>query len=174
MQLELYNAMFFIRSLKGPTDAFNIDDHGSTRSSIHLKLKHVLSRTNSARHFYFNRIPRLGNSLPTIYLDQSTGSIKLRVQWFLWDHLICTFKSDSPCTYHSCALALNAHVDLWCIILTKCFVFWPLVSTNGPSVHLSLSSPQYPSPSIFCAVKHQSNKIKSNQVCTQQQGRKEK
>jgi len=90
MQLELYNAMFFIRSLKGPTDAFNIDDHGSTRSSTHLKLKHVLSRTNSARHFYFNRIPRLGNSLPTIYLDQSTGSIKLRVQWFLWDHFICT------------------------------------------------------------------------------------
>ena len=138
MQLELYDVMFFIRSLKGPTDAFNIDDHGSTRSSTRLKLKHVLSRTNSARHFYFNRTPRLGNSLPTIYLDQSTGSIKLRVQQFLWDHFICTFKSDSPCTYHSCALALNAHVDLWCIILTKCFVFWPLVSTNGPSVYICL------------------------------------
>ena len=52
MQLELYNAMFFIRSLKGPTDAFNIDDHGSTRSSTHLKLKHVLSRTNSARDIF--------------------------------------------------------------------------------------------------------------------------
>ena len=51
MQLELYDVMFFIRSLKGPTDTFNIDDHapsilhGSTHSSTHLKLKHVLSRT---------------------------------------------------------------------------------------------------------------------------------
>ena len=80
MQLELYDVMFFIRNLKGPTDAFNIYDHvtfhtGSTRSSTHLKLKHVLSRTNSARHFYFNRMPRLWNSLPTIDVDQSTGSI---------------------------------------------------------------------------------------------------
>jgi len=116
LQLELCDVMFFIRSLKGPTGAFNIYDHvtfhiGSTHST-HLKLKHVLSRTNCARHFYFNRIPRLWNSLPTIDLDQSTGSIKLSVQRILYDHFICSFKSDSPCTYHSCALALNAHVYL--------------------------------------------------------------
>ena len=78
MQLELYDIMFFIRSLNVPTNAFNIYDHvtfrtGSTRSSTHLKLKNVLSRTNSARHFYFNRIPRLGNSLFTIDLDQLLG-----------------------------------------------------------------------------------------------------
>ena len=47
MQLELYDVMFFIRSLKGPTDAFNIDDHvtlhtGSTRSSTHLKLTNLV------------------------------------------------------------------------------------------------------------------------------------
>ena len=64
MQLELYNIMFFVRCLKGPTDAFNIYDHvtfctSSTHSSTHLKLQHTLSRTNSARHFYFNKIPRL-------------------------------------------------------------------------------------------------------------------
>jgi len=44
MQLELYDVMFFIRSLKQPTDAFTIYDHvtfhtGSTHSSTHLKLK---------------------------------------------------------------------------------------------------------------------------------------
>jgi len=105
MQLELYDVMFIIRSLKGPTDAFNIYDHvtfhtGSTRSSTHLKLKHVLSRTNSARHLYFNRMPRLWNSLPTTDLDQSTDSVKLRVQRFLWDHFIRSFKSDCPCTCH--------------------------------------------------------------------------
>ena len=135
--------------------------HGSTRSSTHLKLKHVLSRANSARNFYLNRIPRLWNSLPTIYLDQSTGSIKLRVQWFLWDRFICSFKSDSPCTYHfMCPCSKCSR--LFVMYNYKCHVFWPLVSTNGPSVHLSLSSPQYLSPSIFCTVKHQSNQIISS------------
>ena len=67
MQLEIYVVMFFIWSLKGPTDVFNIYDHvtfhaGSTHST-HLKLKHVLSRTNCARHFYFNRMPRLCGTL---------------------------------------------------------------------------------------------------------------
>ena len=105
MQLELFDVMFFIRCLKAPTDAFNIYDHvtfhtSSTRSSTHLKLKHVLSRTNSARHFYFNRIPRLWNSLPTFDLDQSISSIKREVQQFFWDHFLHTFKSDSPCSYH--------------------------------------------------------------------------
>ena len=105
MQLEVFDVMFFIRCLKAPTDAFNIYDHvtfhtSSTRSSTHLKLKHVLSRTNSARHFYFNRIPRLWNSLPTFDLDQSISSIKREVQQFFWDHFLHTFKSDSPCSYH--------------------------------------------------------------------------
>ena len=85
MQLELFDVMFFIRCLKAPTDAFNIYDHvtfhtSSTHSSTHLKLKHVLSRTSCARHFYFNRIPRLWNSLPTFDLDQSISSIKREVQ----------------------------------------------------------------------------------------------
>ena len=80
MQLELFDVMFFIQCLKAPTDAFNIYDHvtfhrSSTRCSTHLKLKHVLSRTNSARHCYFNRIPRLWSSLPTFDLDQSISSI---------------------------------------------------------------------------------------------------
>ena len=105
MQLELCDVMFFVRSLKGPTDAFNIYDHivfhsSSTRSSAHLKLKHVLSRTSSASHFYFNRIPRLWNSLPTIDLEQSVSSIKKRVRQFLWDHFLLSFKSDSPCSFH--------------------------------------------------------------------------
>ena len=108
MQLELYDVvyMFFIWSLKGPTDAFNIiiwSCHLSywlyTFYSSQVETCY-LSRTNSARHFYFNRMPSLWNSLPTIDLDLSTGSIKLRVQRFLWDHFIRSCKSDSPCTNH--------------------------------------------------------------------------
>ena len=126
------------------TDTFNIYDHvtfhtGSTCSSTHLKMKHVLSRTNSARHFYFNRMPRLWNSLPTIDLDQSTGSIKLRVQRFLWFAVLSLIVHVLRIT--SCALALNAHVYLWCIILqvmssvdfnfsrSRCFLLLHLLNT---------------------------------------------
>ena len=61
LMMELYDVMFFIRRLKEPTDAFNIYDHVTTILALHVLLKHVLSRTNSAKHFYFNRMPRLRN-----------------------------------------------------------------------------------------------------------------
>ena len=98
--------MFFVRCLKGPTDAFNIYDHVTfCTSSIYpffhsSQVADTLSRTNSARHFYFNRIPRLWNTLPTIDLDQSTTSIKRKVRQFLWDYFMRAFKSDNPCLFH--------------------------------------------------------------------------
>ena len=76
MQLELNDMMFFIRCLKEPTEAFRVSSYvtfssHSTRSSSHLKLHHTLSRTNTLSHFYFNQIPCLWNSFPTIDLDLS-------------------------------------------------------------------------------------------------------
>jgi len=149
MQLELYDVMFLFTSLKGPTDAFNIYDyvtfHTGSAHSTHLKLKHVLSRTNSTRHFYFNRMPRLWNSLPTVDLEQSTVSIN-RFSGSSGIILFAVLSLTVHVCITACALALNAHVYLWCIILMKCFIFWPLGSSDGPSVHLPLSSPQHPSP----------------------------
>ena len=69
-------------------------------------------RTNSARHFYFNRIPRLWNSLPTFDLDQSVSSIKRGVQQFFWDHFIHTLNLIVHVHITSCVLALNVHVYL--------------------------------------------------------------
>ena len=49
----------------------------STRSSANFKLYHYKSSTNSCRHFYFNRLPRLWNSLPVfllIYLSPFSSS----------------------------------------------------------------------------------------------------
>ena len=61
---ELNDIMFFIKSLKRPTDSFKITNYVSfssftTRSSINCKLVHKRSRLNTNRHFYFNRLPRL-------------------------------------------------------------------------------------------------------------------
>ena len=81
MQLELFDILFFIRCLKDP-DNFSIFSYvdfseGSTRSSTHFKLKHSLSKSNTTGHFYFNRLPRLWNSLPPINLDLSISTIKI-------------------------------------------------------------------------------------------------
>ena len=80
MQLELFDILFFIRCLKDPYN-FSIFSYvhfseGSTRSSTHFKLKHSLSKSNTTGHFYYNRLPRLWNSLPPINLDLSISIIK--------------------------------------------------------------------------------------------------
>ena len=118
MQLELNDMMFFIRCLKEPTEAFRVSSYvtfssHSTRSSIHLKLHHTLSRTNTLSHFYFNRIPRLWNSFPSIDLDLSISSIKRRLQQFLWEYFIQNFDPDNPCSFHllcPCAKCLCSRV----------------------------------------------------------------
>ena len=46
----------------------------STRSSSKFKLVHNLSRFNHVKHIYFNRLPRLWNSLPTINTNQSVST----------------------------------------------------------------------------------------------------
>ena len=76
MQLELYYILFFIHCLK-VNNAFSIQSYVSfsnsnTRSATHLKLKHSLSKTHAAGHFYFNRLPRLWNSLPPVKMDLSS------------------------------------------------------------------------------------------------------
>ena len=51
MQLELYDVIFFIRSLKGPTDAFNIYDHVTTDASIQLQISPALLHTSYYEQF---------------------------------------------------------------------------------------------------------------------------
>ena len=116
--LELNDLMFFIKSLKFPTDHFNINNFisfstSNTRSATHNKLNHTKSATNSHRHFYFNRLPRLWNSIPPIDLNSSIDSIKFALMKFLWDHFDSHFDAADPCTYHfqcpcsRCILSFN-------------------------------------------------------------------
>ena len=105
MQFEINDILFFITSIKNPTKCFNILHHvtfstASTRSSSKCKLVHNLSRTNRDRHFYFSRLPRLWNSLPTIDLNQSMSSIKCKLKHFFWSHFHVHFDSENPCSFH--------------------------------------------------------------------------
>ena len=74
--------------------------NSNTRSSDKLTLKHTISFSNQQRHFYFNRIPRLWNSLPPIDLDLSSQTIRTKIKTFLWEQFLNKFVSNCPCTFH--------------------------------------------------------------------------
>ena len=102
---ELIDLMFFINSLKNPAVSFDISSYitfsdSSTRSSTAFKLKHAKSTSNAHRHFYFNRLPRLWNSLPPIDLNLSSSTIKSHITKFFWSYFISHFDSNNSCTYH--------------------------------------------------------------------------
>ena len=70
---DLADIMFFIKSVKFPSEKFNILDYveftsGSTRLAG-LKLKHKSTSTNNVMNSYFYRIPRLWNSIPITILS---------------------------------------------------------------------------------------------------------
>ena len=76
---------------------------GSSRSAAHLKLQLSPANrsTNRIRHFYFSRLPRLWNYLPTINLEKSVMSIKSDITAFFWSRFQQTFDPSRPCTYHA-------------------------------------------------------------------------
>ena len=95
--------LFFFKCLKSPS--FNINNYvsfasSSIRSSANSKLLHSNSTTYSSRHFYFNRLPRVWNSLPVLSLEQSFKSFKQNLKIILWNHFITHFDPDSPCSFH--------------------------------------------------------------------------
>ena len=124
MEYEIVDIMFLVKSIKFPPDHFRFCDYVQlcshpTRGSSNLKLKHSLCRTEIERHFYFNRIPRLWNSLPTLDINLPLSVIKSGIRQFFWNHFVSNFDSSNVCTYHySCPclkcskLPVNMHFGL--------------------------------------------------------------
>ena len=106
-RLEMLDLMFYIGSKKNAGSHFDITNFitdassTSTRSHTSFKLKHRACTTNSNRHFYFNRLPRLWNSLKPIDPNQSTSTIKLHIQKYIINHFTAHFDPNNPCTFHS-------------------------------------------------------------------------
>ena len=105
MLFELNDIIFFVKSLNCITSSFNIlnyvsfCEHG-TRSSTYHKLKQSVSCTNKTKHFYFNRLPHLWNSLPTIDLNQPLPTIISELKQFFWNHFIANYNPLNTCTLH--------------------------------------------------------------------------
>ena len=112
-QYELSDLPFFKKSYKDPHPHFDIKNYvsmsttSSTRSSSSGKLVHKLSTTNSNRHFYFCRLPRLWNSLPSIDLNLSYLTIKRQLTQILWNYFLNNFNSNNTCSFHFCCPCSN-------------------------------------------------------------------
>ena len=104
-QYEIADILFLIKSLKCPTNSFNINNHitfftGSSRLAIAHKIRHTFSSNNSNRHSYFNRIPRLWNALPVINLNQSMNIIKRLLKTYMTNHFLANYNPNNSCTLH--------------------------------------------------------------------------
>ena len=107
MLYELNDICFFIKSLMQTSSSFNILDYVSfsrnnTRSGTHNKLVLPLSTSSRHKHFFFNRIPRLWNSLPPIDTTRSYCSVATELKNIFWEQFISNFDSSNLCTYHFC------------------------------------------------------------------------
>ena len=112
MEYEIADILFFIKSLKKPSHHFNIEDYiqfniSNTRSSSYLKLRHSISQNNLQGHFFFNRLPRLWNSLPLLDISLSIPSIRTKLREHFWNHFIAHFDSNNVCTYHYLCPCVN-------------------------------------------------------------------
>ena len=99
---ELHDIMFFISNYKDPTSPVREYVSFSSRNtrSGNCKLAQSRSSNNKHRHFYFNRLPRLWNSLPIIDMSMSTTTLKKIIKSYLWSHFLSHFNALLPCTFH--------------------------------------------------------------------------
>ena len=105
MEFEISDIIFLVKSMKNPSTHFNIYNFiqccsHSTRSSSSFKIRHSISRNNTLGNFYFNRIPRLWNSLPPLDINLSLPVIKSLLRNHFWNYFTSHFNSDNVCTYH--------------------------------------------------------------------------
>ena len=118
MTYEIYDISFFLKSLTSPSPAFNILDYvqfnpSPTRTHDH-KLCTRYSRTNKSRHFYFSRLPRLWNALPTSDLLSMSNvkAVITSITSLFFNHFHDHFNSSLPCTFHYQCPCRSVHSQL--------------------------------------------------------------
>ena len=104
MVYELNDLSFFLKSLKSPSQSFNILDYvsfsSSSTRSFGIKLQHQFTRNNKSCHFFFTRLPRLWNSLPPLDLDLSASQNISLLKKLFWSQFLNHFDSSNLCSYH--------------------------------------------------------------------------
>ena len=119
MLYEFHDIVFFLKSLKFPTPAFDIMtfvtfSSNQTRSAGY-RLTHTHSRNNMHRHFYFTRLSRLWNSLPSNLnlLNLSVPTAKSK----LFNFCGITFSSHFRTRSHAPFTSVVPAVRVFCVKL---------------------------------------------------------
>ena len=110
--LEIADVLFFMKSLRGQKDSFNVLDYvaftsSRTRSGNRKKLWHKYCRTTKCRNFFFHRTVRLWNAFP-VYTNLSLPALKFHLVKYFWNH----FDLNNTCTYHfvcPCSTCIQLH-----------------------------------------------------------------
>ena len=106
--MEMQDILFLLGLLKNPPDNFNLSEYihfaqSPTRSSSTGKItasSPCTPRLNSTRHFYFNRIIKIWNSLPPLDLDCPLSTHKSFLWKFYWDYFIHHYCVESTCSWY--------------------------------------------------------------------------
>lgn len=88
-----------------------------SRSGTSGKLFCSSHRLSSSRHFYFARVVRLWNKLPSVDLLKSYNTIKKRIYVHLWSRFVTHFNSNHficPCSNY-CNYTATAIIAVWSI-----------------------------------------------------------
>jgi len=82
--LDINDIIFLIKSIKFPSNSFNIKDFvtfisGNTWLANNHKLQHTRSSYVLSNNFYFNRIARIWNVLPVVDCNLNIPTIKFHL-----------------------------------------------------------------------------------------------
>ena len=105
--LDLHDLLFLVKCLQDQENNLEIYRYitfctSITRTGLTGHMLNInYTRTSAARHFYFNRIVLLWNSVqPAISLNESFKVVRYKLISFLWSHFISYFNPLDTCTYH--------------------------------------------------------------------------
>ena len=105
--LEAQDVLFLIKLMIDPPSGFCLDEYisfmsSSTRASSHNKIKRshlLIPHLNVTRHFFFNRVIRIWNSLPYIDIQLPYLSIKRQILDIFWQYFLQSYSVENPCSW---------------------------------------------------------------------------
>ena len=78
-----------------------------SRSASSNKLHQARSTNNTNNNFYFNRLPRIWNALPTIDLNEHPTRIKNKLSKYLRKHFLNNFNPAITCSFSILCPCIN-------------------------------------------------------------------
>ena len=128
---ELQNVLLFRHLVKFPPDNYNLSDFvhfsdSSTCSATAGKLipsSLKIPRLDRTKHFYYNRIIMIWNSLPPFDLHLSYVTLKTKFKNFIWDYFLNNYCHENPHSWYCVCPCSSCSVVTLNTILTHLSIY---------------------------------------------------